>query len=145
MGLPRWLSSSESACQCRSHWRHPWVQSLGTDGRSLEKEMATHSITLAGRIPWTEESSKGVAKSLTWLSTHMHTEWWYGESMSSFAHFKVGWFVLSTWKDFGQNKTKGKMVEEALQITERKRSERHRRKGKMYPSECRVPKNSKRI
>jgi len=54
MGLPRWLSSSESACQCRSHWIHPWVQSLG----SLEEEMATHSITLAGRIPWTEESSK---------------------------------------------------------------------------------------
>ena len=37
------------------------------------------------------------------------------------------------------------MVEEALQITERKRSERHRRKGKMYPSECRVPKNSRDV
>ena len=34
------------------------------------------------------------------------------------------------------------MVEEALQIVE-KRSERQRRKGKIYPSECRVPKNSK--
>ena len=34
------------------------------------------------------------------------------------------------------------MVEEALQIVE-KRSEKQRRKGKIYPFECRVPKNSK--
>ena len=32
--------------------------------------------------------------------------------------------------------------EEALQIAE-KRSKRQRRKGKIHPSECRVPKNSK--
>ena len=35
------------------------------------------------------------------------------------------------------------MSEEALQIAE-KRSERRRRKGKIYPFECRVPKNSRR-
>ena len=39
--------------------RHPamwetWVQSLGWED-PLEKEMATHSSTLAWRIPWTEE------------------------------------------------------------------------------------------
>ena len=34
------------------------------------------------------------------------------------------------------------LSEEALQIA-KKRSERQRRKGKIYPSECRVPKNSK--
>ena len=34
------------------------------------------------------------------------------------------------------------LSEEALQIAE-KRSERQRRKGKRYPSECRVPKKSK--
>ena len=34
------------------------------------------------------------------------------------------------------------LSEEALQIAE-KRSERQRRKGKIYSSECRVPKNSK--
>ena len=33
------------------------------------------------------------------------------------------------------------LSEEALQIAE-KRSERQRRKGKIYPFECRVPKNS---
>ena len=34
------------------------------------------------------------------------------------------------------------LSEEALQIAE-KRSERQRRKGKIHPFECRVPKNSK--
>ena len=40
-----------------------------------------------------------------------------------------------------RNKAKW-LSEEALQRAE-KRSERQRRKGKIYPSECRVPKNSK--
>ena len=35
------------------------------------------------------------------------------------------------------------LSEEALQIA-MKRSEKQRRKGKIYPSECRVPKNSKK-
>ena len=34
------------------------------------------------------------------------------------------------------------LSKEALEIAE-KRSERHRRKGKIYPFECRVTKNSK--
>ena len=45
-----------------------WVQSLGWEG-SLEKGTATHSSTLAWRIPWTEEPGRatvhGVAESLT--------------------------------------------------------------------------------
>ena len=32
------------------------------------------------------------------------------------------------------------LSEEALQIAEKRRSERQWRKGKIYPSECRVPK-----
>ena len=36
------------------------------------------------------------------------------------------------------------MVEETLQIAEeKKKMERQRRKRKVHPSECRVPKNSK--
>ena len=35
------------------------------------------------------------------------------------------------------------LSEEGLQIAEKKSNERQRRKGKIYPSECRVPKNSK--
>ena len=34
--------------------RETWVRSLGWED-TLEKEMATHSSTLAWKIPWTEE------------------------------------------------------------------------------------------
>ena len=34
-----------------------WVQSLGCEDL-LEKEMATHSSTLAWKIPWTEEPGR---------------------------------------------------------------------------------------
>ena len=34
--------------------RETWVRSLGPED-AVEKEMATHSRTLAWRIPWTEE------------------------------------------------------------------------------------------
>ena len=38
------------------------------------------------------------------------------------------------------------LSEEALQIPEKKKgSKRQRSKGKIYPSECRVPKNSREI
>ena len=36
------------------------------------------------------------------------------------------------------------LSEEAFQITEKRRRKGLRRKGKIYPSECRVPKNSKK-
>ena len=38
-----------------------WVQSLGQED-PLEKEMATHSSTLAWKIPWTQEP--GVLQSI---------------------------------------------------------------------------------
>ena len=51
--------------------RETWVRSLGQED-PLEKEMATHSSTLAWRIPWTEEpgglQSTGTQKSRTRLS-----------------------------------------------------------------------------
>ena len=37
--------------------RETGVQSLGRED-TLEKEMATHSITLAWKIPWTENSGR---------------------------------------------------------------------------------------
>ena len=37
--------------------RETWVRSLGQED-PLEKEKATHSSTLAGKIPWTEERSR---------------------------------------------------------------------------------------
>ena len=45
--------------------------SIPGSGRPLEKEMATHSSTLAWRIPWTEETPWGCKESDTteWLNT----------------------------------------------------------------------------
>ena len=43
--------------------RETWVRSLGQED-PLEKEMATHSSTLAWRIPWTEEP--GGLQSIGW-------------------------------------------------------------------------------
>ena len=37
--------------------RETWVQSLGWED-PMEKEMATHSGTLAWKIPWTEEAGR---------------------------------------------------------------------------------------
>ena len=50
MGFPACLYSKEFICMQEAE-----VQSLGWED-PLEKEMATHSSTLAWRIPWTEES-----------------------------------------------------------------------------------------
>ena len=66
-GLPCRLSNKEAIYQCREHGFNLWVGKL-----PLEKEMATHSSTLAWEIPWTVEpggpQSMGVTKSLTRLS-----------------------------------------------------------------------------
>ena len=40
-----------------SEMQETWVQSLGQED-SLEKEMATHSSTLAWKIPWTENPGR---------------------------------------------------------------------------------------
>ena len=42
-----------------------WVQSLGQED-PLEKEMATHSSTLAWKIPWTEEPGR-LQSTMEWL------------------------------------------------------------------------------
>ena len=40
-----------------SAMQETWVQSLGQED-PLEKEMATHSSTIAWKIPWTEKPSR---------------------------------------------------------------------------------------
>jgi len=54
--------------------RKTWVQSLGWED-PLEKETATHSSTLAWKMPWTEEPGTlhGVTKSRTQLSDFTFT------------------------------------------------------------------------
>ena len=52
-----------------------WVRYLGWED-PLEKEMATHSSTLAWKIPWTEEPvgySHGIAELDTTERLHFHT------------------------------------------------------------------------
>ena len=44
--------------KCLSTMRETWLQSRGWEN-SLEKELATHSSTLALKIPWTEELGAG--------------------------------------------------------------------------------------
>ena len=53
IGLPRWLSGKESACQCKRLRFDPWVRKV-----SLKNEMATQSSILAWKIPWTEEPGR---------------------------------------------------------------------------------------
>ena len=43
--------------KCLPAMRETWVRSLGWED-PLEKEKATHSGTLAWKIPWTEEPSR---------------------------------------------------------------------------------------
>ena len=81
-GLPWWL-------RWPAMWE-TWVRSLGRED-PLEKEMATHSSTLAWKIPWKEEpgrlQSMGVAKSPTWLSDFTFTFYF------SYCSFKVRLFI----------------------------------------------------
>ena len=43
--------------KCLSTMQETWVRSLGREN-PLEKEMATHSSTIAWKIPWTEEPGR---------------------------------------------------------------------------------------
>ena len=52
--LPQWLSGKESTYNIGDSVQETWVRSLDWED-PLEKEMATHSSTLAWRIPWTEK------------------------------------------------------------------------------------------
>ena len=48
-GLPWWFSGKEFTCQVED------AGSIAESGRSLEKEVATHSNILAWEISWMEE------------------------------------------------------------------------------------------
>ena len=69
-GLPWWLRTVKNL----PAMQEIWVQSLDQEG-SLEKEMATHSIILVWRIPWTEEPPRGCKESdMTEQLTHTHRD-----------------------------------------------------------------------
>ena len=80
------------------------VWSLGQED-ALEEEMATHSIFLAWKIPWTEESgglqSMGL-HSWTWLSTHSTVTITYSSSSAFYVFFFqfVFYIALSKMKKY---------------------------------------------
>ena len=55
--LPRGASLVVQRVKCLPAMQETWVQSLGQED-PLEKEMATHSSTLAWKIPWTEKPGR---------------------------------------------------------------------------------------
>ena len=59
------------------------------------------------------------------------------------AHNIVQGVVISTIHKKKKCKKAKLLLEEALKKLKKKRNRRQRRKGKIYPSECRVPKNKK--
>ena len=59
-GEPRvtpWASPVAQMVKCQPAMRGTWVRSLGPED-PLEKETATHSRTLAWKIPWMEEPGR---------------------------------------------------------------------------------------
>ena len=52
-----WTSLVAQTVKRLSTMRETWVRSLGWED-PLEKEMATHSSTIAWKIPWTEETGR---------------------------------------------------------------------------------------
>ena len=60
IGYPDQYSWASLVAQMVKHlpiMQETWVQSMGQED-SLEKEMVTHSSTLAWKIPWTEECGR---------------------------------------------------------------------------------------
>ena len=80
-GLLRWLSAKESTCNAGDEGSIPKL------GRSLEKEMAPHSSTLAWKIPWMEEP--GGLQSMG--SLRVGHDWATSLSLSTFLHWRRKW------------------------------------------------------
>ena len=55
--LTKWTSLMAQMVKCLPAMQETWVQFLGRED-TLEKEMATHSNTLAWKIPWTEQPGR---------------------------------------------------------------------------------------
>ena len=53
VGLPRWLSGKEFACQCRRYGFDPWVGNI-----SWRKKWQPTPVFLPGESPWAEESGR---------------------------------------------------------------------------------------
>ena len=66
-------------------------------GRSLEKEMATHSSTLAWRIPWTEEPGRLLSEGSSVLSNSLRPH--------GFMEFSMGFWNSGHWHGVAKSQT----------------------------------------
>ena len=78
-GFPRWLTSKESACQCPRCGFDSWED-------PLEKEMATNSSILTGKIPQTEESSRLQSMGSTRVGRDLTTKQQLGSTLPAEKH-----------------------------------------------------------
>ena len=67
-GLPRWLHSKESACQCRRCKINPWVRKIPLGGNGNPLQYSCLGNPMDRGVWWA--TIHGVAKSWTRLSTH---------------------------------------------------------------------------
>ena len=65
-----------------------WVQSLGKED-PLEEEMATHSRTLAWRIPWAEEPGRCPTGG-AWSGSFRTSSWGSGLAFQAGSHISCG-------------------------------------------------------
>ena len=104
LGLPRWLSGKESACQCRRCRRHRFL----SQEDPLEEEMATHSSILAWKIPRTKEPSGVQSMGLQrvghdWATEHTHNSIlskWQAHNKHPFNKWRNDWIPSRLTRSF---------------------------------------------
>ena len=98
-----------------------------------QKAMAPHSSTLVWKIPWAEEPDRLYSMG----SRRVGHDWAAVAAGRAFQGSRP-----SPWKR--NAKMQMAVWGDLINSCEKKRSEKQRRKGKIYPFECRVPNNKER-
>ena len=113
-----------------------------------EKAMALHSSILAWKIPWTEEPGRLQSTG----SLRVRHDWVTSLSLFTFMHWRRKWqpTPILVWRIPGTEEPGGlpfmgshRVGHDWSDLAAKKTSKKQRRKWKIYPFECRVPKNSK--
>ena len=117
-----------SAQRLRIHMQmqEMWIPSLGQEG-PLEKEVTTHSSTLAWNIPWIEEpgglqsvGSQRVGRGWETEQTHTYSTQAFVLDFISHNIFKIYWFPLCYWVIFmglpGGNHGRGPACQSRLDV-----------------------------
>ena len=123
-------------------WNTEW--SRAKTNRVSPRERTGHS---KHPLPTTQEKTLHI--DITRWST-LKSDWLYSLQQKMECWYSMGWGLWHCTGDRDQDHPPEKEMQkakwlsgEALQIAVKRRSERQRRKAKIYPSECRVLKNSK--